>query len=236
MGRGEAPGAIRLDVWVDVVCPWCLIGMERLDAALTEHAARPGAAAVDVRIRSFELEPDAPLEAGPSVVEHLAERMGSSPDEVRGMMARVNEHAASVGITIDFDRVRSVGTRLAHEVVQLAHDTGRQREVATALARAHFLGGADLSDVATLVALARDAGLDAEAVAATLASGARIDAVRADEAMARELGVSGVPAYALDGALALSGAQPVPALVAALAAAEAAPVGGAPARTAQPPS
>ncbi|MEY3019220.1 MAG: hypothetical protein RLZZ272_204 [Actinomycetota bacterium] len=213
------PAPIRLDVWVDVVCPWCLIGLRRLDQALTEHAARPDAIAVEVRLRSFELEPDAPLEAGASVVEHLAERMGASADEVRAMMARVNQHAATVGVTIDFDRVRSVGTRRAHEVLQLALDAARQREVAAALTSAHFLEGADLSDVATLVSLAAGAGLEADAVAAALASGERIDAVRADEALARELGVSGVPAYAIDGALALGGAQPVETLVAALAAA-----------------
>ena len=210
---------VTVKATIDVVCPWCLIGLRRLEQALAEHAARPDAAAVEVRLRSFELEPDAPLEAGASVVQHLAERMGASADEVRGMMARVNEHAATVGVAIDFDRVRSVGTRRAHEVLQLARDAGRQREVAAALTSAHFLEGADLSDVATLVALAERAGLDGGAVAAALASGERIAAVRADEVLARELGVSGVPAYAIDGALALAGAQPLAALVAALAAA-----------------
>ena len=210
---------IRVEVWADVVCPWCLIGLRRLDAAMAEHVATPAARPVDVVVRSFELEPRAPEQGGGSVVTHLAERMGLGEDDVRRMMGRVNEHAATVGVTIDFDRVRAVNSRRAHEVLRLAHAHGLGRAAAARLAEGHFLEGSDLGDVDALVRLGADVGLDASEVAGALAAGTWTEAVRADEARASELGITGVPTYVIDGAVALAGAQPVEALVEALAAA-----------------
>lgn len=219
-GSDVASGdAIVVEVWADVVCPWCLIGLRRLDAAVAEHAARLGARPVEVIVRSFELEPRAPEANGGSVVAHLAQRMGLGEDDVRRMMGRVNEHAATVGVTIDFDRVRAVNSRRAHEVLRLAHERGRGRAAAARLAEGHFLEGRDLGDAGELVRLAAEAGLDADEVAAALAAGTWTEAVRTDEARAHELGITGVPTYVIGGEVALAGAQPVETLAAALAAA-----------------
>jgi predicted DsbA family dithiol-disulfide isomerase len=212
-----APRRLAVEVWSDIACPWCFIGKRRFAAALAEFPHREH---VDVRWRAYELNPDAPHGPGIPELDALARTKGLPVDRVRQMFAHVTSVAAGDGLAYDFDRTLSVNTFDLHRLVQVAREAGgpalAERTLETFFS-AHFEHGADLGDPATVVALAAsagfgEAGLDADAVRAVLdgdrsAEGA--EQVRDDEAQARALGVTGVPFFAVDRRIAVSGAQPV---------------------------
>ncbi len=207
--------SLRLDVWSDLACPWCYVGTRRLEAALAgfEHAAE-----VTVRWRSFEPDPSAPrvVDASSSYAERLARKYRVATAQAQAMIDRMTATAAADGITMRFDRIRPGNTFDAHRLLHLAAACGHQDAVKERLLRAYLGEGACLGEPATLVALAAEAGLD-EADARAVLDGERFAAeVRADEALARELGVTGVPFFVLGGRLGVSGAQPAETLRAAL--------------------
>ena len=209
--------ALRIDVWSDLACPWCYIGKRRLEAALA-RAPR----AVEVVWRSFELDPDAPAvrDDGQSYAQRLAAKYRRSTAEAEAMIANVTAVAARDGLEFRFERARAGNTFDAHRVLHLAAAHGRQGVLKERLLRAYFTDGRALGDHATLIELAVEVGLDGDDVRATLAGDAYAAAVRADERGARELGISGVPFFVLDGRIGVSGAQPVEVLVGALAEAD----------------
>ncbi|MBX3272440.1 MAG: DsbA family oxidoreductase [Sandaracinaceae bacterium] len=198
---------LRVDVWSDVVCPFCFIGKRRLEAALAAfaHAAR-----VDVVWRSFELDPSAPREPEEgSLAERLAAKYGTSVREAEARMAHVTDSARADGIEMRLDLARPTGTFDAHRLLHLARASGVGDAMNERLFCAYFTEGARLADHAVLVALAADVGLPPDEVTATLASEGYAREVRADEAEAAALGIRGVPCFVLGGRFAVSGAQPV---------------------------
>lgn len=210
---GTRPRTLHVEVWSDIACPWCFIGKRRFATAL---AAFPHREHVRVTWRSYELSPDTPTGPGRPEVDALVEHKGLPADRVRQMFAQVTAVAAGEGLAYDFDRALAFNTFDAHRLVHVAAETGGA-PLADALVEtlfsAHFEHGRDLGDPETLVALAADAGfgaagLDDDAVRAVLASDRAADAVRADEAQARLLGVTGVPFFVVDRRIAVSGAQP----------------------------
>jgi predicted DsbA family dithiol-disulfide isomerase len=222
---GPVSGAatVTVEVFSDVVCPWCLIGRARLERAVAAFTAAEGAPAVDVVYRSFLLEPDAPRDRDGSMTEHLVERMGVGPDVVGRMMDRVAGIAAGEGLDVDLSRVRAISSFDAHRVLRLAHDRGLGRPVKAALMHAHFVEARHLGRAEELTEVAVGAGLDAAEVEAVLAGDAYADAVAADVAAAAAAGVSGVPHFMLAGPglppgerLEVSGAQEAAVLEAAL--------------------
>lgn len=196
---------MHLEVFSDIACPFCFIGKRHLEAALAsfEHAD-----AVQVRWRSFQLAPDAPREIPGTQLEHLARKYGRTLEEAAQMQEQVVRMAAEAGLELHVDRIRMTNTYDAHRVLQLAQDHGLGEAVNEALLGAYFVEGEHLGDHATLTRLAAGAGLDADAVAAALASDAYGDAVRADLELARGFGLQGVPAFVLDRRFGLTGAQP----------------------------
>jgi len=204
---------ITVEVWSDVACPWCFIGKRRFATAL---AAFPHRAHVDVVWRAYQLSPDTPRGPGRPEAEALAEMKGLPLDQVQRMFEHVTAVAAGEGLAYDFDTVLTFNTYDAHRLVHLARETGGAalaEATLEALFSAHFERGADLGADGALVAVAREAGfaqagLDDAAVAAFLAGDAQSDAVDADIAAARELGVTGVPFFVVDRRYAVSGAQP----------------------------
>ena len=217
---------LRIDVWSDLACPWCYIGKRRLEAALAT-AAPPGG--VEVVWRSFELDPAAPpvRTDGLTQAQRLAAKYRRTPAEAEAMIANVTRLAAAEGLTFRIDQQIAGNTFDAHRVLHLAAAHGRQDAVGERLFRAYFTEGRALGDRATLVELAADAGLPAAEVEAALAGDAHAADVRADERLARELGISGVPFFVLDGRVGVSGAQPAEVLARAIA--EVAPAAAAPA-------
>ena len=194
---------MRIDIISDVVCPWCLVGRRHLGQAL---AARPGLEP-EIRWHPFELNPEVP-EAGLDRETYWREKFGD-PARLAAMLSRLLEAGAGLDIAFDFEAIRvQPNTRRAHELMHIAALHGRADAAADALFRAFFEQGRDLSRLATLVAVAGEAGLEPRDTEAALRE-RRYELV-VDTALAevRRLGVSGVPTFVFDGRHALTGAQP----------------------------
>lgn len=204
---------MQVEIWSDIACPWCYIGKRRFEAALAEFEHRDE---VELTWRSFELDPTAPPEREGDLAEHLARKYGMALADAREKQQQMTEVAAAEGVSFRFDSVRSGSTFDAHRIVHLAAEHGLGDAMKERLLRAYFSEGKLISDHQTLTGLAVEVGLAEAEVAATLASG-RYDAeVRNDETTARRLGISAVPTFVVDRALAASGAHPPDALLALL--------------------
>jgi predicted DsbA family dithiol-disulfide isomerase len=205
---------MKIEVWSDVVCPFCYVGKRRLEAAL---AAFPHRDAVEVVWRSFELAPDAPAETGEPLDAMLARKYSMGLAEARAANARVSAMAAEVGLEFRLEQARSGNTFDAHRLLHHAAARGLGGAAKERLLRAYFTEGRAIGARDELVALAVELGLDEDEVRAALEGDAHADAVRADQREARELGVQGVPFFVIDRRYAVSGAQPEAVFAEALA-------------------
>jgi predicted DsbA family dithiol-disulfide isomerase len=194
---------MQIEIWADVVCPWCGIEQRRVQQALASFAHRDE---VTVTWRSFLLDPDATSDGRP-VTERLAHKYGVSPQDAAQMQARVTAIAAQDGLDFHLDRSISASSVDAHRLLHLATDRGRHDELRELITHAYFVEGVDIGDHDELLRLAAEAGLEYADAAATLAGDAYLDEVRADLAQAQAYGITGVPFMVLDGRLAVSGAQ-----------------------------
>jgi predicted DsbA family dithiol-disulfide isomerase len=197
-----------IDVYADVVCPWCYIGERRLARALERRPELP----VERRWRPFQLQPAMP--PGGLPWREFAQRKFGGLERAMGAFAQVTTVGQGEGITFDFARVASAPNTVdAHRLILLAGRSGRMWPMAEALFAAYFAHGRDLNDVEDLVATAIETGLEAEAVRTLLTSDKGRAEVAADQAEAEALGITGVPCYVIDGRYAITGAQPVEVLV-----------------------
>ena len=196
---------MKVDIWVDVVCPWCYIGKRRFEHALEQFAHRDE---VEVVHRSFQLDPSASNDRVEPTPQMLARKYGTSVDEAKGMMRRVEQTAAEEGLEYHLERTLSGNTFDAHRVLHLAKERGVQSAVVERFYRAYFTEGRSLFDHDSLVALAAEAGLDADEVRRVLVEGTYAEAVLEDESEAHALGATGVPFFVIDGRYGVSGAQP----------------------------
>jgi len=203
---------LQIDIFSDAICPWCYVGKRRLEQAL-----RTLGEAYDIRVtwRPFELNPDMPKE-GLDRKTYRSRKFGSW-ERSRAMDAQVAAVGAAEGIPFAFDRARRTpNTFDAHRLVWLAGREGVQDAVVEGVFRGYFTEGKDVGDRATLVEIARGAGLDAERVERFLASDEGAAEVREEEAHGRHIGVHGVPLFVINGTYAVSGAQRPEAFVAAI--------------------
>lgn len=189
---------LRVDVWSDLVCPWCHIGLHRLRRLVREEGLD-----VDLVHHAFQLDP-ARTRSEPTRA-YLASRYGGDVD---AMMRNAERAAAAEGLELHLARTIACNTRDGHRVVALARRRGMQDAVLLRLMRAHFEEGADLGDRAVLARLAGEAGLDAAQAAAMLEADAFQGEVNADLDQARAMRVHGVPFFLFGGRYAFSGAQP----------------------------
>lgn len=194
---------MKIEIWSDVVCPWCYIGKRRLERALEDHADP-----VEIVWRSFELDPSAPREPLDKLDEALAEKYGTSVDEARAMMDGMARTAAEEGLELNFARAQRGNTLDAHRLLHFAASRDLQAEMKERLFRAYMTEGRAISDREELALLADDVGLDADEVRGMLETDRFEQEVRMDQARAREIGIRGVPFFVFDGRLAVSGAQP----------------------------
>jgi predicted DsbA family dithiol-disulfide isomerase len=205
---------MKVEIWSDVVCPWCYIGKRRFEAALDRFAHRTD---VELVWRSFELDPSAPQTGKPGgSTERLASKYGVTHDAARQMQQRVADAAAGEGLDFRLDVAVPANTVDAHRVIHMAAQVGLADQTKERLLRAHFIEGEAVGEADTLVRLATEVGLDAEAVRSLLATDELTDAVRDDEAEARALGITGVPFFVIDRRYGVSGAQPSEHLLQAL--------------------
>jgi predicted DsbA family dithiol-disulfide isomerase len=204
---------MRIDVWSDIACPWCFLGKHRLDAALAHVGGDH-----EVVYRAFELNPGAPkiYDDGLTHTERIARKFGASPEQIETMHARMRGLGDELDIAFHFDRVKGGNTFDAHRIVRLGLERGIQPAVKERMMRAYFTDGEPIGDRDALVRIAADAGLDAEEARVMLAGDRFTDEVRADEARAQELGITGVPFFVFAEKYAVSGAQPLEVLIQAL--------------------
>ncbi|HXW44608.1 MAG TPA: DsbA family oxidoreductase [Streptosporangiaceae bacterium] len=205
---------MQVEIWSDVVCPWCYLGKRRFERAL---AAFDHSADVEVVYRSFELDPSAPRGETTPVVDMLAGKYGMTPQQAEDVQRQMEERAAGDGLTFRMAGLRSGNTRDAHRLIQLARVRGRQAELMERLHRAYFTDQESVFDHAALTLLAAEAGLDADEAAKVLDSGEYADEVTADEQTAHALGATGVPFFVIDRRYGISGAQPAEVIGQALA-------------------
>lgn len=196
---------MKVEIWSDIVCPFCYIGKRRFEQALQQF---PHADAVEVVWRSFELTPDYQPVPGRSVHASLAEKKGISVAQAKEMSDHMTIMAQEVGLHYDFDRAVPTNTFLGHQLIHLAATHGQQGQAKERLMAAYYLEGQNLNEVDTLARLAADIGLDAEEARAALAAGTFAEAVRHDEYQAQQVGVRGVPFFVFEDKYAVSGAQP----------------------------
>jgi predicted DsbA family dithiol-disulfide isomerase len=196
---------MQVEIWSDVVCPWCYLGKRRFENALASFAHRDD---VEVVYRSFELDPSAAPGVTELTVERLAGKYGMSPQQAHDAQHQMERRAAQDGLTFHTDGQRSGNTHDAHRLLQLAKARGRQPELIERLYQAYFTDQASIFEHASLTDLAAEVGLDRDEVTRALASDEYADEVRADEATARALGANGVPFFVIDRRYGISGAQP----------------------------
>jgi predicted DsbA family dithiol-disulfide isomerase len=204
---------MQVEIWSDVVCPWCYLGKRRLERAL-ESFGHTGD--VTVVYRSFELDPAAAPGVTTPTIEVLASRYGMSIQQASDAQRQMEQRAAQDGLVFKLSDLRSGSTRDAHRLLHLAKAHGRQAELAERLHRAYFSEQASVFDHATLTGLAIEAGLERGDVLRVLGSDEYAEAVRADEEAAHSLGISGVPFFAIDRRYGIAGAQPAETIAAAL--------------------
>lgn len=205
---------LHIDIYSDVVCPWCYVGKRRLEQALETTGLRD---AVAVQWRPFQLNPTMPQQGMDRRV-YMEAKFGSA-QEIAAIHDRLSAVGRSVGIEFAFDRVaRAVNTFQAHRLIRYAATVGgpsgqdRQDRMVEALFAAYFLGGRNIGELDTLAQVAGQAGLDGETVRRFLSGRDDVEAVREEEARGRHLGIRGVPFFVIQGPgganETLSGAQP----------------------------
>lgn len=194
---------LRIDFVSDVVCPWCVVGLRSLSAALE----RVGAPA-QIFFHPFELNPDMPRE-GQNTGEHVAMKYGSTPERSRQAREVIKEHGAALGFTFNYnDDSRIWNTFDAHRLLHWAAQEGKQRELKEALFKATFTDQRDVSDPAVLAEVAGEVGLDAAKAAGILSSDTFANEVRAHEEYWRQNGIQAVPSIIINQRWLLQGAQP----------------------------
>jgi predicted DsbA family dithiol-disulfide isomerase len=195
---------MRVDIWSDVVCPWCYVGKARFEKALSTFEHRDE---VEVVFHSFELDPSYPRDKrGETNLRMLSEKYGMSPDQAREADGRVGGLARAE--ELGFNSERPVGNTFdIHRVLHLGLAKGVQRELVSAVNEAYFAQARQVFDHDVITEVAAGAGLDAAEVGKVLDSDDFADEVRQDEAAAGQLGISGVPFFVFDMALAVSGAR-----------------------------
>ena len=197
---------LRIDIVSDVVCPWCAIGLASLEQALQRTQ---GEVAADIHFQPFELNPHLPAE-GEGIGEHLQRKYGMDPAQLADNQERIRARGAALGFVFDFNaRSRIWNTFDAHRLLHWAGIEGGQRALKHALLQAYFSEGRNVSDHATLVDIASDAGFDAERAQAILASDDYAAEVREAERFFTRNGINGVPAVIIERKHLVSGGQPV---------------------------
>ncbi len=197
--------SLHIDIVSDTVCPWCYIGKRKLEKALSTRLE------IDAEInwRPFQLNPEMPAE-GMDRTSYLQAKFGGS-ERAEQIYLTVAEAGENAGIPFAFDLIRRTPSTInSHRLIRWAESAGRQNDVVEILFRRYFLEGADIAHPEILVAVASEAGMDADLVADLLARDDDIDAVRREDSNARQMGINGGPCFIIDRKYAISGAQDAP--------------------------
>ncbi len=196
---------MKVEIWSDVVCPFCYIGKRNFENALKSFSPK---GEVEVVWRSFQLDPSVKTTPGQSLHEYLAERKGFTPDHARQMNDHVTNVARQAGLSFNLDKAVVANTFDAHRLIHLAAKHGLQDAAEERLFSAYFSEGKNVGNLDTLVQLGTEIGLDAEEIKRVLQSDAYAEEVHADQYGAQQVGARGVPFFVFNNKYAVSGAQP----------------------------
>ncbi len=196
---------MKVEIWSDVMCPFCYIGKRKFEKALSEFE---GKEAVEIEWKSFQLNPDQETDPTKNINQYLSEIKGWSLEQAKEMNHRVSAMAKEVGLNYNLDKAVVANSFDAHRLIQLAKRKNLGDQMEEALFKAYFIDGKNTADHATLIALAGEAGIDETEAKAILDSGIFADEVEADIELAGQIGVRGVPFFVFDRKYAVSGAQP----------------------------
>lgn len=213
---------MRIDIFSDYVCPFCTLGERHLELALEDFA---GAGDVQVTWRSFQLDPDAPQMPEKKAPEYLAAKKGMTPEQVAEMNDGLAERARGVGLEFNWRDAYMVNTFDIHRLSHYARIEGLANDFERAVKKGYFTDGKIISDPDTLRGFAAEVGLDDRRVEEVLGSDEFATDVVQELALARQLGVQGVPFFIFEGKFAVTGAQPVEVFTQALEKTAAEPAG-----------
>jgi predicted DsbA family dithiol-disulfide isomerase len=192
-----------IDVWSDIVCPWCFIGRRRLQKAIANHGVSQD---ITVRHRAFQLQPD--ISSVVPTAEHLAKKYRIDKTKVAEMQANVCSIADGEGLCYNLENTLSGNTADAHRLILWAETIGRGDDLLEALYSAYFEKSKSVFSHEDLLAIAQEIGIDRASASALLASDEYRERIQEDQALASSLGANGVPFYVVDMKFGISGAQP----------------------------
>ncbi|CAM4514549.1 putative DsbA family dithiol-disulfide isomerase [Paenibacillus endophyticus] len=204
---------MKVEVWTDMICPFCYIGKRRFEAGL-EKLAHPET--VEIVYRSFELNPHIQVNPLDDITGMAAARQGSTREHMKALQDDISKRAEQDGLKFNYDTAKPTNTLNAHRLLQFAMQFGKADDVIERLYQAYFTDSLYLDDLSILVDIAIQAGLDGDDAAEMLASDRFHDEVRADELAARRVGIRGVPYFVINDKYGISGAQPAEVFVEAL--------------------
>jgi protein disulfide-isomerase len=196
---------LKIEIWSDVMCPFCYIGKRKIEKALDEF---PHKEKIEIEWKSFQLDPTTKSQPGKSTYDYLAEKYGRDRQWSIEMHANVTDQAKTEGLEYNFDKAIIANSFDAHRLSHLAKKYGKGNELEELIFKAYFTEGKDVSEIETLVELGKNVGLDETEIRTMLASNLFKDAVQNDIIEAQQIGVRGVPFFVLDRKYAISGAQP----------------------------
>ncbi len=196
---------LKVQIWSDVMCPFCYIGKRKLEDALSQFKNKD---AVEIEWKSYQLDPNFIASANENTVDHLAKKYGKDKEWAESMVQNTAQQAKTVGLDFHFEKAILANSFNAHRLAHLAkkHQVGNELE--ELLFKAYFTDGKDVNDLDTLIELGLKVGLGQEQIEQVLHSNAYGSEVLADIKMANEIGVQGVPFFVFDNKYAISGAQP----------------------------
>lgn len=197
---------MKIEIWSDVVCPFCYIGKRHLEIALRDSDMLSD---VDIEWKSFQLDPGADAYVGMHLHDYLSKSKGITLEQAQQMSAGVEERGSAVGIDFKFDNAIVANTRLAHHLLHFAKAKGIQYEMKERLFKAYFIEGKDMNSKDVLLELAVEMGLDSDGAFSFIGSDEADQHFREDLGWAQQFGIRGVPFFVFNRKYALSGAQPI---------------------------
>ena len=196
---------MKIEIWSDVMCPFCYIGKRNFEKALTQFAEKEK---IEIVWKSFQFDASVPDIATESYEEYLVKRKGLSAEQVKGMLQNVTQMAREAGLDYHFDRSVMVNSLKAHRLIQFAKTRKLGDEAKERLFQAFFTEGKSIADIDTLTQLGVEIGLDATELQAAFTDELYAYQVNQDIQEARQIGVNGVPFFVFNRKYAISGAQP----------------------------
>lgn len=204
---------MKVDIWSDIVCPFCYLGKRLFENALEEFEHKDE---IEIVWHSFELSPDLKTDPSKNTYEYLAEKKGWTLEQSKQMHGQIIERAKEAGLEYNFDTAIPANSFDAHRLLHLAKQKGVQNELEEQLFKAHFTDGKNIDDKNDLLEIGLNSGLSKEEISDVLESDKFADDVRTDISIAQQIGIQGVPFFVLNNKYAVSGAQPKEAFVQAL--------------------